>query len=91
MLWVTNISEETQENDLRELFGVFSGVAGVYAERDTRRPALATRYMDKVTIISFSVFIEVVSRLIFTLAPRSLNRSTLRTSAGRQMSGLRRL
>jgi len=42
-LWVTNISEETQENDLRELFGVFGGVSRVYVGRDTRRLALARR------------------------------------------------
>jgi len=33
-LRVTNISEETQENDLRELFGVFGRVARVYVGRD---------------------------------------------------------
>jgi hypothetical protein len=39
-LWV---SEGTQENDLSELFGVFGGVARVYAGRDIRRLALARR------------------------------------------------
>jgi len=33
-LRVTNISEDTQENDLRELFGVFGRVARVYVGRD---------------------------------------------------------
>ncbi|KAN0086042.1 Eukaryotic translation initiation factor 3 subunit G domain containing protein [Tylopilus felleus] len=33
-LRVTNISEETQENDLRELFGAFGRVARVYVGRD---------------------------------------------------------
>lgn len=33
-LRVTNISEETQENDLRELFGNFGRVARVYVGRD---------------------------------------------------------
>ena len=33
-LRVTNISEETQENDLRELFGTFGRVARVYVGRD---------------------------------------------------------
>ena len=33
-LRVTNISEDTQENDLRELFGVFGKVARVYVGRD---------------------------------------------------------
>lgn len=33
-LRVTNISEETQENDLRELFGSFGRVARVYVGRD---------------------------------------------------------
>jgi hypothetical protein len=42
-LWVTNSSEETQENDLRELFGVFDGVARLYAGRDLRGLALARR------------------------------------------------
>ncbi|KAL1941551.1 hypothetical protein VTO73DRAFT_6990 [Trametes versicolor] len=33
-LRVTNISEDTQENDLRDLFGVFGRVARVYVGRD---------------------------------------------------------
>lgn len=33
-LRVTNISEDTQENDLRELFGHFGKVARVYVGRD---------------------------------------------------------
>jgi len=33
-LRVTNISEDTQENDLRELFGSFGRVARVYVGRD---------------------------------------------------------
>jgi translation initiation factor 3 subunit G len=33
-LRVTNISEDTQENDLRELFGAFGRVARVYVGRD---------------------------------------------------------
>ena len=33
-LRVTNISEETQENDLRELFGAFGRMARVYVGRD---------------------------------------------------------
>ena len=33
-LRVTNISEDTQENDLRELFGGFGRVARVYVGRD---------------------------------------------------------
>jgi translation initiation factor 3 subunit G len=33
-LRVTNISEETEENDLRELFGAFGRVARVYVGRD---------------------------------------------------------
>ncbi|KAJ7218301.1 eukaryotic translation initiation factor 3 subunit G-domain-containing protein [Mycena rebaudengoi] len=33
-LRVTNISEDTQENDLRELFGIFGRVARVYVGRD---------------------------------------------------------
>ncbi|KAF7289925.1 Eukaryotic translation initiation factor 3 subunit G [Mycena indigotica] len=33
-LRVTNISEDTQENDLRELFGMFGRVARVYVGRD---------------------------------------------------------
>ncbi|KAI9511331.1 hypothetical protein F5148DRAFT_1171747 [Russula earlei] len=33
-LWVTNISEDTQENDLCELFGSFGRVARVYVCRD---------------------------------------------------------
>jgi len=33
-LRVTNISEDVQENDLRELFGVFGRVARVYVGRD---------------------------------------------------------
>ena len=33
-LRVTNISEDTQENDLRELFGRFGRVARVYVGRD---------------------------------------------------------
>jgi translation initiation factor 3 subunit G len=33
-LRVTNISEDTGENDLRELFGVFGRVARVYVGRD---------------------------------------------------------
>ena len=33
-LRVTNISEDTQENDLRELFGLFGRVARVYVGRD---------------------------------------------------------
>jgi translation initiation factor 3 subunit G len=33
-LRVTNISEDTQENDLRELFGNFGRVARVYVGRD---------------------------------------------------------
>jgi translation initiation factor 3 subunit G len=33
-LRVTNISGDTQENDLRELFGVFGRVARVYVGRD---------------------------------------------------------
>ncbi|CAK5272134.1 unnamed protein product [Mycena citricolor] len=33
-LRVTNLSEDTQENDLRELFGVFGRVARVYVGRD---------------------------------------------------------
>ena len=33
-LRVTNISEDTQESDLRELFGVFGKVARVYVGRD---------------------------------------------------------
>jgi len=33
-LRVTNISEETEENDLRELFGSFGRVARVYVGRD---------------------------------------------------------
>lgn len=33
-LRVTNISEETQESDLRELFGGFGRVARVYVGRD---------------------------------------------------------
>lgn len=34
MLRVTNILEETHENDLRELFGAFGRVARVYVGRD---------------------------------------------------------
>lgn len=33
-LRVTNISEDTQENDLRELFGVFGRISRVYVGRD---------------------------------------------------------
>lgn len=33
-LRVTNISEDTQENDLRDLFGTFGRVARVYVGRD---------------------------------------------------------
>lgn len=33
-LRVTNISEDTQENDLRDLFGMFGRVARVYVGRD---------------------------------------------------------
>ncbi|KAJ7442507.1 eukaryotic translation initiation factor 3 subunit G-domain-containing protein [Mycena galericulata] len=33
-LRVTNLSEDTQENDLRELFGIFGRVARVYVGRD---------------------------------------------------------
>ena len=33
-LRVTNISEDTQENDLRELFGAFGRIARVYVGRD---------------------------------------------------------
>ncbi len=33
-LRVTNISEDTQESDLRELFGMFGRVARVYVGRD---------------------------------------------------------
>ena len=33
-LRVTNISEDTQENDLRDLFGAFGRVARVYVGRD---------------------------------------------------------
>jgi len=60
-LRVTNISEDTQENDLRELFGVFGRVARVYVGRDRdtgagrgfafvsfEDRAVAQRAMDKV-------------------------------------------
>jgi len=33
-LRITNISDETQENDLRELFGAFGKVVRVYVGRD---------------------------------------------------------
>lgn len=60
-LRVTNISEDTQENDLRELFGVFGRVARVYVGRDREtgagkgfafvsfdEKAVAQRAMDKM-------------------------------------------
>ncbi|KAF9220851.1 translation initiation factor 3, RNA-binding subunit [Gyrodon lividus] len=60
-LRVTNISEETQENDLRELFGAFGRVARVYVGRDRETgigkgfafvsfedKAIAQRAMDKL-------------------------------------------
>lgn len=83
-LRVTNISEDTQENDLRDLFGVFGRVARVYVGRDRETGAgkgfafvsfeeksCAQKAIDKVHGRGYDNLILSVqwSRMLFFLLP----------------------
>jgi translation initiation factor 3 subunit G len=98
---VTNISEDTQENDLRELFGVFGRVARVYVGRDRETGAgkgfafvsfedraVAQKAMEKVNGKGYDSLILSVqwSRECSRCSPSSsLTDITYRASPGTEM------
>jgi len=93
-LCVTNISEETQENDLRMLFGVFGRVARVYMGRDrqsgageglsrVRDKVNAQKAIKKVHGVTVTILSVQWSREAIVISPLHLRLDVLTDPLGR--------